>query len=738
MPQNVYIYDPDVPVPKDVQHVEIPEGITVIKENAFRDCSELQSVVLPDSITEIHDYAFFGCSAIRSLKMPNGITEIGECAFNGCEKLQSVEIPDSVTEIKRSVFASCSELQSVAIPDGVTGIGQYAFSDCQNLQSVTIPDSVTEIDCCAFTGCSALQSITIPHGVTEISYCTFIGCTNLQSVTIPDSVTKISDGAFSCCSSLRFITIPDSVTEIEETAFENCSSLQFLKIPDSVTGIGSLAFSGCSALQLPLQNGVDIAPFINIGGYGANTYDVIKTLVEHRIPLTEDTVRFGIDMEHRGKLLQWIRDYPLFGKIRITPSAKTVDTAVKERLRQIFATQKKTGYCVPKVLDELAITVCACGISAERLTEMFDVGFTKALLRDGIPIVPAETCRCYYDRSVCNTLIQKDKISVMAEAIRFYNNGEHLQCYKHLMDFIISHMDTKADILMYAVDHAAEIPIEAGTTLTQIRQHRMRTRNLAEVTKIETAYEKTVPGFRLSDYPCNIEPVGITYDGMTVRVLDLSDARDIALAARLGDLTDCCQHFEGAGETAMMHGFLNPDAGFWIIAGGDGEVKAQAEIWKADGRTLVFDNIEFANTDSNNAFERINRLRNVIAAWAAESGYENIIMGCGFNELGIDSMKQAPMPKLRLTPEEVFILQKDNDAGISFGNIDEVNCYMQSEEYSPYDFVYTDANERCVYIKKDGVVSDYLMQGYDCALAEKYPLPGDKTEKERGDAVILE
>ena len=59
MPQNVYIYDPDVPVPKDVQHVEIPEGITVIKENAFRDCSELQSVMLPDSITEIHDYAFF-------------------------------------------------------------------------------------------------------------------------------------------------------------------------------------------------------------------------------------------------------------------------------------------------------------------------------------------------------------------------------------------------------------------------------------------------------------------------------------------------------------------------------------------------------------------------------------------------------------------------------------------------------------------------------------------------------
>ena len=183
----------------------------------------------------------------------------------------------------------------------------------------------------------------------------------------------------------------------------------------------------------------------------------------------------------------------------------------------------------------------------------------------------------------------------------------------------------------------------------------------------------------------------------------------------------------------MMHGFLNPDAGFWVIGDQNGIVKAQAEIWEACGKTLVFDNIEFANTDGEHLSDRVEQLRGVIAAWAMKSGYTNIIMGCGYNELGTDSMKQAPIPELRLTPEEVFALQKGNDAGVSFESLDEVRRYMQTEGYDPDDFVYTDAGEQCVYIKKDGIVSDYLMQGYDRTLAEKHPASGHEAAKEQSD-----
>ena len=894
MPQNIYIYDPNVPVPKDVRHVEIPKGVTVIREDAFRDCSELQSVTIPDSVTRIGDLAFSRCTGLQSVIIPDGVTEIGLAAFQGCtglrsvvisgsvteigertfcrcSALQSVVIPDSVTEIGYGAFYGCSGLQSIMIPDSVTKIGEYAFQDCSGLQSIMIPDSVTEIglsafrDCsglrsvtisgripeidhhvfegclslqsvtvpdsikkisyCAFSGCLELQSFVIPDSVTEIDSCAFYGCglrsvtipdgvtkigysafkncarlrtvripdgvtqidsyafehcTSLQSVTIPDSVTQIGRSAFGMCSellsvtlpdrmteigeaafcycirlqsitipdgiteigeetfekccNLQTVTIPDGVTEIKQSAFKRCDSLRIVTIPDSVAVIDDYAFYDCPRLRTIMFKGAEIAPFIGIDGYGVNTFGIIKTLVEHHVPLHENTVRQSIDLEHRGKLSGWLREYSVFGEMRLPSADRSAGAETKERLRQCFAGQRKTGYCIPKILDELAVTVHACRIPPEHMAKRFDIEYTRTLVLNKIPLVPAEACRCYYNRDICNILIQKNKTAIMAEAISLYNKSGHRECYKYLMDFIRLHPDTRTEDLLYAVDNAAEIPMRADTALAQVRKHRTYMENLAEAAKIEAQYGKIIPGFKLTDYPCSIDPVSITYDGMTARVLDLSDDKDIALAAGLGELTNCCQRLDAAGETAMMHGFLNPDAGFWVIEDKDGNIKAQAEIWKTNNGDLVFANIEFANTDKEHLTDRADRLRGVIAAWAMENGYTNIIMGCGYNELGIGSMEQAPVPELRLTPEEVFALQKDNDAGVFFDDIGDAEEYMQSEEYNPYDFVYTDADEQCVYIKKDGTVSDYLTEGYDRSSVVCHT-DGQKTENQNNDCV---
>ena len=759
MPQDVYIYNPDSPVPKDARHVEIPEGITVIGKDAFLGCSDLQSVTIPNSVTKIGEFAFAGCIGLQSVTIPDGITKIGNSAFNGCSALQSVTIPDSITKIGISTFSGCSALQSIAIPDNVTEIKDGAFWNCSALQSVTIPDGVTEISFCTFKDCFGLQAVKIPDGVTKIDSQAFYNCSALQSVIMPDSIIAIGDGAFcKCsrlqsvtvpdgvtgisynafygCSGLRSITIPDSVTKIDEGAFCDCSSLQSITIPDSTTEIGASAFWGCPALQSLIYKGINIAPFIRIDGHGVNTFDVIKALIEHRIPLSENIIRQGIDAAHQNRLARWTQEYPVFGEMRLPAAVKQVSGREKERLQKCFAGQKRTGGHIPRILNELAITVRACDIPPERIAETFDVKYTGDLINRKDPLVPATACRCYYGRDICDMLIRKNKTSVMAEAIGLYNKSGRQECYKHLMDFIISHADTRTEDLLYAADNAAKIPMRADTTPAQIRQHRTYTENLAEVTKIEAKYGQTVSGFKLSDYPCSIEPVSIAYDGMTARVLDLSDEKDIALAAGLGELTDCCQSLGKAGETAMMHGFLNPDAGFWVIEGKDGKIKAQAEIWEAGKGVLVFDNIEFADTDREHLSDRAEQLRGVIAAWAMKSGYRNIIMGCGYNELGVGLMEQAPIPELRLTPEEVFALQRTNSMWASFRNVDAARQYMQTDKYNPGDFVYTDANERCVYIKKDGIVSDYLIEGYDRTLAEDRCAQEHKTAGDRSGGIL--
>jgi hypothetical protein len=42
----------------DLTDVIIPEGVTTIGEDAFRDCSNLKNVTVPESVTSIGDNAF--------------------------------------------------------------------------------------------------------------------------------------------------------------------------------------------------------------------------------------------------------------------------------------------------------------------------------------------------------------------------------------------------------------------------------------------------------------------------------------------------------------------------------------------------------------------------------------------------------------------------------------------------------------------------------------------------------
>ena len=95
--------------------------------------------------------------------IPEGVTSIGEEAFKDCESLTGIVIPGSVTSIGESAFKYCESLTGIVIPASVTNIGESAFSSCKSLTSITIPDSVTNIDGSAFADCKNLTSVTIPR-----------------------------------------------------------------------------------------------------------------------------------------------------------------------------------------------------------------------------------------------------------------------------------------------------------------------------------------------------------------------------------------------------------------------------------------------------------------------------------------------------------------------------------------------------------------------------------------------
>lgn len=207
-----------------------------IRQTAVRTVSK-GSTESAKSYTYIDDMMIYGNVLCRynghsdKVVIPDGITEIAEEAFKNCTELASLTIPDSVQKIGRSAFTNCSSLWKIIIPKGVKKIPDFAFHGCSRMREVIIPDSVNRIGMLAFDGCSGLLEFNLPKGLKRIDEFAFGYCSSLQTVTIPDSVVKIDKHGFFGCVNLRSVIFPNPETRITETTFNNCPSLDkgFLK-----------------------------------------------------------------------------------------------------------------------------------------------------------------------------------------------------------------------------------------------------------------------------------------------------------------------------------------------------------------------------------------------------------------------------------------------------------------------------------------------------------------------------
>lgn len=70
------------------------------------------------------------------------VSAIKNDAFKNNTDIVSVTIPDSVTSIGMRTFYGCTNLASVSIPDSVTSIGAYTFDECPSLANLTIPNGI--------------------------------------------------------------------------------------------------------------------------------------------------------------------------------------------------------------------------------------------------------------------------------------------------------------------------------------------------------------------------------------------------------------------------------------------------------------------------------------------------------------------------------------------------------------------------------------------------------------------
>ena len=68
---------------------------------------------------EVPDYYLFLDKNLNEIDIPEGIERIGEAAFYGCKNLQSIYIPASVSRICNYTFYQCVNLHTITYEDTI-------------------------------------------------------------------------------------------------------------------------------------------------------------------------------------------------------------------------------------------------------------------------------------------------------------------------------------------------------------------------------------------------------------------------------------------------------------------------------------------------------------------------------------------------------------------------------------------------------------------------------------------
>lgn len=256
----------------------VPDSVTGISCNAFRNCINLKDIEIGNNVTEIGGNAFEGCINLENVEL-GSVTAIFSGTFEGCKSLESITIPASVSIIDSGIFTNCDSLRTINVAEGNTTYStvdgclyqgqtlmEYPNAKAENY---VVSSYTTVIDTKAFQGRNSLKSVVIPESVDRIYEYAFADCGNLTSVSLPEGFNSIDSYTFNNCTSLSKINIPDSLWQICYFAFANCKSLKSIDFPETIQNDSlylcnrSFYNSGLESVTIPGYVYLDYVPFFS-------------------------------------------------------------------------------------------------------------------------------------------------------------------------------------------------------------------------------------------------------------------------------------------------------------------------------------------------------------------------------------------------------------------------------------------------------------------------------------------
>jgi hypothetical protein len=235
----------------------VPNSVTSIENDAFRDCISLASITISNFVTSIgDDIPFSDCTNLSSINVesdnPNYSSEDG-VLFNK-DKTTLIYYPAGKTG------------NAYIMPNSVISIENDAFYENGKLTSIVFSDKVSSIGEKCFAR-SGLTSLTLPKSLVLIEYFAFIGCVNLKDVTV--FWKNPSDVAFSKYGGNPFEDVNISAVTLHvpsgtKAAYQAADVWKDFYIVDDATGIADIKPHSLQVYPNPATD------FITVSGLQTN------------------------------------------------------------------------------------------------------------------------------------------------------------------------------------------------------------------------------------------------------------------------------------------------------------------------------------------------------------------------------------------------------------------------------------------------------------------------------------
>ncbi|MBO5888215.1 MAG: leucine-rich repeat domain-containing protein [Bacteroidaceae bacterium] len=279
--------------------LSIGSQVSLLKDNAFSNCSQLNSITCLNSNPPTCGTNTFSSAITSSCKLSVPTSSIntykstspwsdfknitgnknvsGTCGTNltweltpmGELKIKGKGDMSDYKYYNTPWFDYRTSIVKISISEGVTSIGDLAFYNCSFVDTIDLSKDITHIGNYAFENCAVISTISLPEKLSYIGNGAFLDCISLYSFTIPNSVTYIgassfentawynaqSDGILYIGSALytykgdapwdTSINITEGTKYICPYALNGRQGITSVVIPNSMISIGEYALYGC-------------------------------------------------------------------------------------------------------------------------------------------------------------------------------------------------------------------------------------------------------------------------------------------------------------------------------------------------------------------------------------------------------------------------------------------------------------------------------------------------------------